>query len=326
MKLSHSQIQTYLTCSEKWRLHYQKRLRSTWLTSSLFFGNAFDDACSRILLDKKKILSDSDKEFMKLSAEEIFENNLTWVDLNGSDVDVRTHNNIKYFAGDFDETLFQEDLSDFERIAAKVKGKTRLDQAELMIYYDVMHRSLLAKGKILLVGYREWVEENIAEVISIQETVNLPDGSNNVITGFIDFRAIFKDEPGVIYTIDNKTSSTKYTDRTLRESTQLAFYSEFTGDKKVAYVVIDKKLRKREPRVNIYTVRGPAQESAKVSAFAEAEVVLAGVEAGEFVQDFDKCFQYGAVCPYLKLCKYGSKEGLITLPPDNKTLDNNSKT
>lgn len=52
--LSYSQLNTYLACGEKYRLHYNERLRETVTSAALLFGSALDQTVNEMLLDKKK--------------------------------------------------------------------------------------------------------------------------------------------------------------------------------------------------------------------------------------------------------------------------------
>ena len=300
----------YLECSEKWRLHYKERIRSTYLTSSLFFGGALDQAFSRLLLDKKKILTEAEQKIIQRSAEEIFIYSLENVELNGKKVSTENYDKVNYFKIDFDETLFE--LDEIDPSLPELIGKKGLKGEELKLHNDYMLESLRRKGLLMIEAYRKEVIPLLEEVISLQEPVRLPNDTNDCIIGFIDFRAIFKDEPGVIYTIDNKTASANYKQQQLDESPQLGIYSEFTGDKKVAYVVINKKLLKKAPRVKVQILRGEVKEQVKTQVFEEAEFVLEGIKNEQF-----KCaeckFSFGQMCVYNKLRKFGSMEGLVKL-------------
>lgn len=326
MKLSYSSMQTYLTCSEKWRLHYQEGLRSEWVFSSLFFGKALDEAFSALLLTKKKDLTDQERIQVRAMAEgqitprQIFLNNMKNIDHNGTLVDLDTYPKVMYFISDFDPNLFEvgELSQDWNRVLTKKRSKAKLEPEELELYCSVMLESLRRKGVLMLAAYEKEVLPQIQEVIAIQEKVSLPNGEGDELRGFIDFRCIFVDEPGVIYTVDNKTSSKPYTRKQLEQSEQLAIYSEYTEDEKVAYVVIEKTLRKREPKVKIEIKRAKLREEVIDSVFAQVEHVAAGVKREDFQKDFSKCFQYGRMCEFFKLCKYGDMKDLKKIPPKDE--------
>lgn len=311
MNLSHSQIQKYLQCSEKWRLHYQEGLRTEWLTSSLFFGSAIDSALSRLLLTKKKNLTEIEKEEMKVSVIDTFVAKLSFIELNGQDIDIKNYNKVKYFKSDLEPSFFdKQQLSRLYSIYEDIKNK-EYNQLDINDFNLSCWDSLYRKGLILIEEYEKQIMPQILEVISIQEEVLLPDGNGNNVVGKIDFRAIFADEPETIVTVDNKTSSSSYSNKMVQESPQLSIYTEFTGDKKAAFICIPKKLNVRSPRVNIKIFRAEIPKTTTDQVFEEINHTLEGIQEGKFEKNMNACFSFGTLCEYFSLCKYNTPKDLF---------------
>ena len=157
---------------------------------------------------------------------------------------------------------------------------------------------------MLLDAYEEEIMPQIEEVYSIQEKVELPDDSGNVVIGYIDFTCKFIDDDGK-YIVDNKTSSKPYKMSDLVDSRQLHTYAEFKDYGHIAYIVAEKNIRKREPRARINILKGAVVDKTFDLTFDEYSDTLVGIESGEFemTSDSSKCkMQFGKPCMYYNLC------------------------
>ena len=144
----------------------------------------------------------------------------------------------------------------------------------------------------------------IHEVFSIQETVTLPNGSGDEITGIIDFTASFTDDPSTIYVVDNKTASQAYKDKDLDESEQLHLYAYYKELKNIAYIVMGKTIRKKkEPRVKIDILRGETDDDFTDALLDDYQVVLEDIRAEKFEPNFaSKCSFWFKPCEYYDIC------------------------
>ena len=334
IRLSHSSKDTYLLCSEKWRLHYQERLRPTSIGSALFFGSAVDDAMGRLLLTKKKEYTEDEKATLDKSAIDIFIDGMTQVNINGELIDIRLSPRAQYYKSDIDLSILDDDsFSKITNIASEyaldlptndhiyqfvdeyqnlLKNKIKPEVNETCIYNYLCWLSLYHKGLMILEEYNKTIIPQIEEVFSIQEKVELKDG-DDLLIGYIDFVASFVDEPGKKYVCDNKTSSRPYKDDSVRTSEQLSTYAEYKGIYNCAYVVAEKKIRKRKPQVRINIIRDMIPDKQIDDTFDKITGVFYGIQGKEFTKDFDSCYAFGKPCPYFDYCRKGDKTGLIKL-------------
>lgn len=342
VRLSNSSKDKYLQCSEKWRLHYQEKIRSKYLPSSLLFGTAFDDALGRLLLEKKKNLTTEEKKLMEQSPEFIFDINFGKKEHNRETFNVPKSEYVQYSKKDYDQSMIDDFALDrIEEFAKELglevdrnnyddyiqecrgifKNKQKIDKDEQQLYNFIHWYSLRNKGIYLLEKYKEVVLPLIHEVYSIQRMVNLQDGEDQYI-GYIDFEASFTDDPDTIYTIDNKTASTMraYGEGCVERSPQLASYCEFTERNTAAYIVVEKELRKRDPRFRIHIIKGEIPEETFEQVFDEIEEVKELIKAEEFhkLDNKKECFFYGKPCEYVDFCwNDGNMKGLVNLKEES---------
>ena len=321
LRLSNSQINTYLDCPRKWKLQKLDRLRPNWTTSALLFGSALDAAVESILLKE-------DKDPLDVFNEEM--------DLAGLEVNGKVHESfydaiyhVRYSAGDVDHRLLTDtvrerirtvaanrdvEFGDFDEFLefCKKKRKQRkaLKKDEQFIYNIIAHNSLLSKGQLAIPVVAEWIEENVQEVHSVQKKIEIENVLGDRFIGYLDFIVTLKDGRKVL--IDLKTSSDPnkyYPAESATRSRQLAIYAMEEGIDHVAYLVIDKKIRVREPRVRLKFVEGNITEEHLDEVFDEIEDVTLAIKDGEFPKNEDSCFNYGG-CEYKDFCKFGKKTGL----------------
>lgn len=345
MKLSHSAKEKFLTCPEKWRLYYQERLRTTKINSPLFFGRAVDEALNRILLEKKVELTEAEKEEISKSEQEVFTNHMLRTISNGDVVELPKNKNCLYFKSDLDTSLLElKDIKELDRYSKDIefvgvynpdtfvtycherfKNKKPLDETEQMLYNYTAWKCLYRKGLMLLEAYRRQVLPSIEKVYEIQEKVELPD-EDDVLIGFIDFEASFIEEPGVRYICDNKTSSKAYKKDSVQTSDQLAVYSEYKDNDKCAFIVLEKKIRKRHPKVRTAIIKDRISDKQVDKTFDSISKVYYDIKEENFHKNTDNCFQFGRPCEYYKLCHYGDKSDLVKLEKEDASKkETNSK-
>ena len=331
MKLSHSAANKYTTCSMMYKLHYKDRLRSNRIGSALFFGSCLDDALNILLLTKKKSLTEEESILVKANPKEAIIESLTNVKINGVVTNIRKSLLVDYYKSDYDNDLLtdddfddlimyaktievvlscKEDFKGFVRSFQSIKNPTEINEVKLYNYACWL--CLKNKALMLFEHYRTEILPKIEEVYSIQKSVSLPDGKDEFI-GYIDFIASFVDEPGVKYVVDNKTSSSPYPADSVKTSTQLSAYCEFVGTDKAAYIVLEKKIRKRDPKVRSQIIKDYIPEQQFEETFDNLSEVFYNINEGKFEKNLDSCFQYGKKCPYYDFCRDGSTEGLVDL-------------
>lgn len=324
MRISNSGKDKYLECPRKYEIHYIEGYRGKILGSPLFAGSAFDDATGRILLEKKKILTEEEKELMKLTEMEVFDRAFYEKEHNGKNISLPTYQYCKYYSKDYDpDLLLEEDLDNIYEVAARreisvnsfenieefiaeckslIKNKTALGKEEQEVYNYVHWCCMRRKCHLLLKCYREDVMPLIEEVFSIQKEVKL-EADGDVLIGYIDFEASFHEEPGVRYICDNKLAS-KASGYKVEESEQLATYCEYEETNKGCYVVVEKGLRKRDPRHRIHIIKGEIPEEQFEKTFDTYADVVYDIKEGNFPPTGreNKCFSFGSICEFYDYC------------------------
>ena len=319
--LSNSQINTYIDCQKKWYIDKVKKLRPSYLSSPLLFGSALDAAIEHYLLK-------NEGDYRK-----IFLSNMRNFQVNGKDKSLPEDIlDARFGAGDCDEKLIdQEELDSYcddlevEHIVAKDyleyckqqrKKKKALEEVEQKLFNYCAFLSLQTKGLMLLEKLIEWLDENVAELISAQKKIEITNDHGDKFIGFLDFVVKLKDGRTVL--IDLKTSSNPklyYPSDSADKSRQLGIYSQEERIPEVAYLVGDKKIRVRDPRVRIHFIEGVITEEHLDEVFEEIEEVTEEIKEklpqGEkaFEKNLDSCGMYSG-CQYRGLCQHKSKKGL----------------
>jgi hypothetical protein len=333
-RFSHSSVDQYELCPRKFQLQRLEKWRSPKLPSPLFFGGALDEAFSHLLCTKKVNLTEEELTLqLTKTPVDIFLENMTHVkDVYKNPVELAQNPNAEYFSSDFTPELLQEkhlgqlqllepkyklvDFLDFhQQCKEQVNAKPRrvLLPDDQILYNYMSWLTLVEKGKLMIDAYKDTVLPQIHRVESIQEKISISNDDGDEITGLIDFRCSFTDNPEQVYTMDNKTSSKAYAADATKESLQLATYCEAKKDPHAGYVVVEKKIYKKSPQIRINIQKDVIPEETLQKTFDRFENTVYNVQAGNFPQNWDSCFAFGRVCEYYRVCKYNDYSGLIKL-------------
>jgi hypothetical protein len=336
LRLSHSSKDMYLSCPKKWKFKYIDKFRSPRISSPLFFGNALDEAFSRLLLEKKKVLTPEETVLLSKTAEEVFYDNMLEIQHNRQTVSLPKNVNCDYYTSDFEPLLlsttqlellseFAPDIENFIEFhtdcKAYFKAKKKLHSNDMQVYNYMSWLSMVDKGYLMVEAYRTEIMPQIHEVYDIQKTITITNEYGDSITGKIDFTASFVDEPDQKYICDNKTSKELYKEDSVLLSDQLATYCEAEGTRHAAYVVIGKKVYKRTPHIHTQVIRNIIPEQTFVNTFDNFEKICYSIDAGKFEKNEDNCYAFGRPCEYIKYCKYGKFDGLIKLTEEKKNVE-----
>jgi hypothetical protein len=337
IRLSNTAITTYQQCGMKYKYHYVDRYRTKLLDSPLFFGNAIDEAINILLLTKKKELTPEEQIDVKKDYKEVFKETLQNVMVIDNLVDIRKSELARYFNSDLEMDLWDEnDVNVFVNHGIKEleginkdnyrefieecqlvrKEKKLLDTPEFRLFNYACWISLYKKGLLLLEAYKNEILPEIEEVHEIQKEVHLPNIKGDLITGYIDFIGTFKD--GIKRVIDNKTSSSAYTEKNILESQQLTIYTENQQNYKCGFAVLEKKIRKKDPKVRSYLIFGEVSDEQVEKMFSEIEYVLEDIKTEKFEKNEKSCFAFGKPCVFYNLCHKGDPEGLVKLEDKKK--------
>ena len=285
INLSHTAKEKYMDSPRAYYLHYLLNLREEKCGSALFFGNAMDNGLNVLLLER-----DLEK------AKQEFDKQMRTFSYNNETLDILKTDKIKYSKSDLDESLIPEDTEEH------LKAWT----------------SLRAKGMMFLEAYYKEILPKIKKVLAVQQYIDIRNEAGDKIIGFIDL--ICEWEDGRVIIFDNKTSSVDYKqDKLQDDAPQLATYMESSIAKKLnvthqGYIVISKKIRKKEPRVRIDVIIDQVPETLIEKTFNDYNKVLAGVKRGEF-QCSGTCDKPWGKCPYKAYCESDGADltGLVKL-------------
>jgi hypothetical protein len=263
MRHSHSSINTYLSCGQKYKYSYVDKLTSIWKGSALSFGSAMDAALNHLLLNKD---TDCLEDGLKIFEQE-------WnsqKERSGSVTDIKNNPLITYSDSDWDEDLlWEKDIQDLnelvgenwreqlERLRNKKKAGNKFEtwpESERLAFNRIIWYSLLRKGRVMVTTYFQYVLPEIAEVLDVQKHVELKgEGSPDSIHGYIDF--VIRTKDGKVAVMDNKTATLEYQEDAALHSPQLTLYKTILNEMNlpykvthVGYVVINKKIAKNKTK------------------------------------------------------------------------------
>lgn len=316
LKLSNTRRDKYTGCPKRYDFHYNYKYRTKALSSALFFGVAIDEALNRMLLEKKAEHTEEEKKLMELTPEETFIKYMSDTTHNGDRVHIPRFKHCVYAKADFDDTMLTEanlelighDIdyckAHVEWYHAELKKKdAEISEDDTRTFNLINWYSLKAKGLMILEAYRQEIMPQIHKVYSIQERVNLPNESGDSIDGVIDFVASFTDDPDTLYVVDNKTASQAYKQEKLTESDQLHLYAYYKELEHIAYIVCEKGIRKREPRVRISILKGEVDEDFTEKLLDSYEDTLYNIREENFNPNYKSgCVFFYKPCEYYDLC------------------------
>ena len=113
--------------------------------------------------------------------------------------------------------------------------------------------------------------------------------------------------------IDLKTSSDAdkyYKQGCVEESRQLAIYAQEVGLTEAAYLVVDKKIRKREGVPRLKFVEGNITDQQLDRVFDEIADATLEIKEGNFPKNKESCFRFGRCSLYNYCHKGGDMTGL----------------
>lgn len=330
INISFSKIDTYLTCPRKYKLQYKDYIIPSHIPSPFFFGGAIDSASEIILRSKMK--GEEFKEFSIEEMEKLYTKNMTEYIFQLEEIYLPTSHLVKYSKSDIAlDLLDKDDLADiydymdevgieyipideliedvYKSIKKAKNDRSVIPNNVLQVVNYAIWLGLYKKGLMMLSALKEWVDENIKEVHSIQRKIQIKNELGDVLNGAIDFEATMV--TGERRTLDLKTASNavaQYPDNCIETAKQLHIYSQ-ESNPLVGYVVIDKEIRKKEPRVRIRYVKGEVSEEMLDKTFETIDTVMDGIRNGCFDKNKDGCYSYGG-CVYRKLCWENSMVGL----------------
>jgi thymidylate kinase len=316
ISLSHSAANKYEQCPAMYFYHYVERIRPIAKGSALFFGSALDEAFNVLLESKKEVITYDFDDSVSVLQHAYDEFDTQWCKQ-------LENPNIEYFKSDIDLSLlldidhealkeFDPEVGDYEAFISEcfdlIKSKQTLCDEDQRLYNRIAWNSLYRKGMMMVEAYHDNILPQIHTVFDIQKKVELPDENENMLIGYIDAIVSFIDSPDRKVVLDNKSSSKAYPEDSVANSPQLGTYCEHEGSEWGAYAVVEKGIRKREPRTRTQLIIDKVSEKTIDETFEMYDNVLDGIENGEFEKNYDSgCYFFGRPCDYYAYCRSNGK-------------------
>jgi hypothetical protein len=282
----------YLLSPRKYFYHYFLYLREAKLGSPLFFGSLIETALDALF--KGSSLEE---------AQAVFRKNFITYQVNGSTINLSNSPLVRYSKADLDLDIFTD--------------KERQDLANKSLQFQSWS-SLQRKGELMIEAYHRDILPRIKKVIATQLYFSIPNDAGDEINGFADLVCEWEDGRTIL--IDHKTSAQAYPAdavSTEQYGKQTALYYEAFKDKykldATGFFVMEKKIRKKEPRARTNIILGKPPEELIEKTFDEFDNVLHNIKQGEFPCLSPACDAYGQECCYKKYCKSEGKDmtGLV---------------
>ena len=98
----------------------------------------------------------------------------------------------------------------------------------------------------------------------------------------------------------------------MANSTQLAIYCEAEACDRASYVVLEKKMRLKEPKARTQLIKDKITDEHKQKTFDIIEQKLNNIACAEFhkKESPKECMFYGKPCEFFNLCWHGRMDGL----------------
>lgn len=333
--VSHSRLNLYKQCSQKFYFRYIERWDSPNIFSALFFGIAIDETLNYVLeCTMKKEPLDEDKMW------KIFDKHMNYT---SDGEEIKLSPNALYYKSDYAIHLLTE--SDLKYFLPYDDSIERVAASSLTSHYSFVQQfindhpiqsnylgwlSLYRKGELFLKTFLKEINHLFDEVFFVQDNLFIENNDGDVLICKPDFgikatgktlleSPIFqivsetrkKLEPNKKYTIvmDNKTSGNPYKPNAVVESEQLHTYSEFYDAELAGYVVLNKKIG-RNKKVNWQIIIDEVSEEFKQKVFDNISDSLYNIKQEIYEKNMSECMAYGRKCEYYDLCYYNDSSKL----------------
>lgn len=273
MKISNSRLDLYNLCPRKYKYSYIEKLRTPTVYSSLVFGKAIDEALNYILICKK-----DNKKINQNKALKIFLDKLD----------------------DWDKSF------KFEFYKKEVpKEALELNDPDKLMAVLERFKTI---GKAIIQTYIEDVLPKFKRIIDVQLERKVQNQEQDELTMVIDFIAELED--GRIVLMDNKTTSSTTSYRDVKNSQQLALYSEHFDVKYCGYLVLNKEINK-EGKVDWELIVDEPLETKRADVYTDLVKTLDKIKNQEYNKNEKACFSFGRKCEFYSYCKFGNAQNII---------------
>lgn len=340
--LSKTAMEMYMRCGASFDYYYNQGIRPIKKGSPLLLGSAVDDALNMVLENWESFSSIIDKlpgtlESFIFNEKQYPIGNVVHskkdfdIDLLKLNPKDKVKNLVSRFGCDKDDLE-----SVFEKLIRKQIDKEVLSDRQAAVL-DVLCRFChLQKAIVLIETFITEMQNEIKEVKKVQSRI--PGGVIDMVAVLSDFKE---------YIVDNKTSTGRYPNNEIEYSMQLTLYAKETGIRNVAYIVMDKNLKKLnnqqckkcqhinrgtaktctkgegknrchgdltpkvEFKAEIQLLKGEVTDTMINVASETREFISCGVKNKIFPCNFANCNnQFGKQCDYKDLKWKGSMKGM----------------
>lgn len=281
VRVSHTQKELFLNSPRAWFNKYMLGLKEEVMGSPLFFG-------SNVEVGVEVLLQSGTLE----QAHKAFEKAMKRYNVNGKWENLATSNKVRYSKADWQPHLFTE--KELEDMTAKTQQFKS-------------HQSLIRSGKMMITEFHEKIQPYIKNVISTQEYFSIKNDIGDEIMGYADIVCEWED--GRILVPDLKTSGNPYkldAIETEDKGTQTALYYEALKEKYpldgTGFLVLEKKVRKREPQMRSQIILGTPSEEIINFTLDQYDQVIHDIKQGYFPCKSPECNRFGQTCCYNKFC------------------------
>lgn len=325
-RLSHSQINRYLTCQESYRLHYKEHYRPLEVSSALIFGSALGKAFEYILNPESNQVPNL------ATPTEVFDYHFLYQNINDVLTNVKEYEHVAYSKYDMDKDLG-----------------------------DTPYESLRVKGHLMIHTFINDFLPLVEKVWSTEEKVELANEEGDSSIGYADAVLSIKgyDKPIII---DFKSAARAYEEDSAKHSVQLSQYlhvlsSKYENTRYVGYVVFLKNISKNRTKVcskcsfdgsgskfktcnnEIDGKRCNSEWDEVLKPKAEMQIIIDqipetfeyfvvdniaavndSIKTGIYVKNINSCRDngFGRSCEFIDLCWNGKTEGLTKVQEKNK--------
>ena len=318
-KLSHSAVEVFKECSEKYRLHYKEKLRSETTGSALLFGSAIDKSLELAM----QTFPSCNEDVIKAKFLEHWND----AELNGQPINIPTSKLVTYSKADheLDENPWE---------------------------------SLKRKGLLIVEAFFREVYPLIESVVSTQEEIALTNSNGDSVVGFCDAVLKFKGYKQNLI-MDVKTSARKYKDDSVKTSPQLSLYKHSLSAKyntvTAGYIVFIKTINKNaskicvvckhdgsatshktcanevngkrcggeltityNPKVDVQIVIDDIDEAFENKLLESFDDINVKLQEESYEQNLDSCYGKYGRCQYFEFCRNGYTTGLVKVESRKK--------
>jgi hypothetical protein len=259
IKISHSRINEYISCSQRYKYKYVDKLQPISKNASLFFGSAIDLAIQSYLKDPQsdymKVFETNWKRGHNSNNRWIWLYNSLEIDYSYRDYDpdlltkedeIKANDALKELNPGYTGT-FQDYMEEVTN-NKKQRAYRHFSDNEKRYFNRLSWLSMNRKGQLMIKAFIDDIAPKIDKVLMVQKRIDLKSNNGDALTGYVDMVLDIKEMGTIIF--DLKTASMPYENLETMISQQLGIYAAVLGPEinsyKVGYIVLLKNIKKEK--------------------------------------------------------------------------------